>query len=163
MDMSAKKFCYECSALIVREATRCKVCGAGQPDLAGVDAGQDWLVTQLPAEDACAAPAALPEAIQAPRFAAGPRDRPAFVGTIGAPEEPVRSMPSPASRVTAGLLALLLGAVGAHHFYIGRWGFGLLYLLFAWTFIPALIGMVEACFIFGMSDEDFRRGYGLAH
>ena len=48
---------------------------------------------------------------------------------------------------TAGvLLALFLGALGAHHFYLGRNGTGLLYLCFCWTFIPGVIALFE-CFL----------------
>jgi TM2 domain-containing membrane protein YozV len=41
------------------------------------------------------------------------------------------------------LLCLLLGGIGAHHFYMGNIGTGVLYLLFFWTFIPAFIALVE--------------------
>lgn len=52
--------------------------------------------------------------------------------------------------VTVGvLLALLLGGFGAHHFYTGRTGLGILYLAFFWTFIPAIVALVEAFFMPG--------------
>ncbi|HEY9125689.1 MAG TPA: NINE protein [Acidobacteriaceae bacterium] len=47
------------------------------------------------------------------------------------------------------LLALLLGNFGAHHFYLGRTGLGILYLCFFWTGIPAIIGFVECFFMPG--------------
>ena len=47
------------------------------------------------------------------------------------------------------LLALLLGGFGAHHFYLGRTGLGILYLCFFWTGIPAIIGFVECFFMPG--------------
>ena len=37
------------------------------------------------------------------------------------------------------LLALLLGGLGVHHFYLGWWLAGLIYLLFCWTFIPMIL------------------------
>ena len=37
------------------------------------------------------------------------------------------------SRKTALLLAFLLGGLGAHKFYTGSWGFGLLYLLLSFS------------------------------
>jgi TM2 domain-containing membrane protein YozV len=45
---------------------------------------------------------------------------------------------------TAILLALLLGGLGAHKFYLGKSGSGILYLLFIWTFIPAILGLIDA-------------------
>jgi TM2 domain-containing membrane protein YozV len=44
------------------------------------------------------------------------------------------------------LLAFFLGSFGAHWFYLGRNGLGLLYLCFFWTGIPALVALVE-CFL----------------
>lgn len=41
------------------------------------------------------------------------------------------------------LLCFFLGGIGAHKFYSGRAGTGLMYLLFCWTFIPALLAFVE--------------------
>jgi len=64
------------------------------------------------------------------------------------------------SRAAAILLALFLGGVGAHKFYLGSAGMGLLYLLFFWTFIPAIIAFVEMIFYILMTDEDFHEKYG---
>lgn len=63
------------------------------------------------------------------------------------------------SRVTAIVLALLLGGIGAHKFYLGRPGWGIIYLLFFWTFIPAIIAFIEAILYLLTSDADFRRKY----
>lgn len=46
--------------------------------------------------------------------------------------------------MTAILLALLLGNIGAHKFYLGQTALGILYLLFAWTTIPWIIAFFEA-------------------
>ena len=45
---------------------------------------------------------------------------------------------------TAVLLAVFLGGLGVHHFYMGYTLMGVLYLLFCWTFIPAILGLIEA-------------------
>ena len=45
---------------------------------------------------------------------------------------------------TGVLLALLLGDFGAHHFYLGRTGLGILYACFFWTLVPGLVAVVEA-------------------
>jgi TM2 domain-containing membrane protein YozV len=63
------------------------------------------------------------------------------------------------SRGTAAVLALLLGGIGVHKFYLGRGGQGVLYLLFCWTFIPALIAFIEFILLLVMSDEAFNRAY----
>jgi TM2 domain-containing membrane protein YozV len=63
------------------------------------------------------------------------------------------------SKTTAGLLALLLGGIGAHKFYLDRPGQGILYLLFFWTFIPAFIAFIEAIVLFTMSDASFDATY----
>lgn len=48
---------------------------------------------------------------------------------------------------TALVLTLLLGGLGAHRFYLRQWGWGIAYLLFCWTFIPAIVAFVECFFI----------------
>lgn len=47
---------------------------------------------------------------------------------------------------TGVLLALFLGGVGAHHFYLGRTGLGILYAVFVWTLIPGIVALIE-CFL----------------
>lgn len=64
------------------------------------------------------------------------------------------------NRVTAGLLAILLGGLGIHKFYLGQSGQGVLYLLFCWTFIPALIGFIEGIMYLSMSEAEFQNKYG---
>ena len=44
------------------------------------------------------------------------------------------------------LLALFLGGLGIHKFYMGQTGAGILYLIFSWTGIPSIIGFIE-CFL----------------
>jgi len=63
------------------------------------------------------------------------------------------------SKVVAGILAIFLGGFGIHKFYLGRGGQGVLYLLFCWTFIPAIIALIEGIVYFAMSDEEFKRKY----
>lgn len=63
------------------------------------------------------------------------------------------------SRVAAVLFALLLGGLGVHKFYLGNVGLGIVYLLFCWTFIPAIIGFIEGLVILAMSDATFYEKY----
>ena len=64
-------------------------------------------------------------------------------------------------RVTAGLLALLLGGLGVHHFYLKNIGRGILYLLFFWTCIPAIAALIEGIIWLTMSDNEFTAKYGI--
>jgi TM2 domain-containing membrane protein YozV len=63
------------------------------------------------------------------------------------------------NRTSAAIFALLLGGVGAHKFYLGRAGQGLLYLVFFWTFIPAFVGFIEGIMFLTMSDAEFNAKY----
>lgn len=58
------------------------------------------------------------------------------------------------------ILALFLGGFGAHKFYLGRVAAGVLYLIFFWTFIPAIIAFIEMIIYITMSDEAFAAKYG---
>ena len=79
----------------------------------------------------------------------------------GAPQADVRAVRgAPKSKLVAVLLALLLGGIGAHKFYLGRVGWGILYLLFVWTFIPAVVALIEAIIYATMSEEAFAAKYG---
>ena len=59
------------------------------------------------------------------------------------------------SRITAGILAILLGGTGVHKFYLGKTGQGVLMLLFAWTGIPGLIGHIQGIIYLTQGDEEF--------
>ena len=47
------------------------------------------------------------------------------------------------------LLAVFLGSFGLHHFYLKQNGLGILYLIFFWTGITAILGVVECFFMPG--------------
>ena len=76
------------------------------------------------------------------------------------------------SKVTAGILALLLGGIGVHKFYLGFTGPGLVFLLvntvgwlITWTmlFLPnivlGVISFVEGIIYLTKSDEEFEQQY----
>ena len=48
------------------------------------------------------------------------------------------------NNTTAVLLALFLGGLGIHKFYLGETGMGILYLLFCWSGIPSIVAFFEA-------------------
>lgn len=68
--------------------------------------------------------------------------------------------PNGKSRLAAALFALFLGGIGVHKFYLGRVGWGVVYVLLCWTFIPAILGFIEAILLFVMSEADFNAKYG---
>ena len=60
------------------------------------------------------------------------------------------------SKVAAGVLAILFGGIGVHKFYLGKIGMGILYLLFCWTGIPSVIGLIEGIIYLCSDDENFQ-------
>ena len=89
------------------------------------------------AQAAQSAPAADPQVIPAP--------------------QPGDYVPGAKSRITAGILAILLGGIGVHKFYLNKVGLGILYLVFCWTAIPAIIGLVEGIIYLTQDDVTFGR------
>lgn len=63
------------------------------------------------------------------------------------------------NRNTAIILAVFLGGLGIHRFYVGRVLSGFIYLIFSWTFIPLIIGILEAISWSTMSNEQFFKRY----
>ncbi|HLU78252.1 MAG TPA: TM2 domain-containing protein [Burkholderiaceae bacterium] len=61
------------------------------------------------------------------------------------------------NRKVAIVLAICLGWLGAHHFYLGQIGRGVVYLLILWFFPPLVIvlSLIDAIRYFFMSDEQF--------
>lgn len=54
---------------------------------------------------------------------------------------------------TALILALFLGGLGAHRFYLRQWGWGAAYVLFCWTFVPVFVALVECFLIRGRTEK----------
>ena len=63
------------------------------------------------------------------------------------------------SKTTAIVLALLLGGLGAHKFYLGQTLQGILYLVFCWTFIPLIVSVIDIIMYLTMSDQAFQEKY----
>ncbi|MCC6347175.1 MAG: NINE protein [Nitrospirales bacterium] len=68
--------------------------------------------------------------------------------------------PNGKSKLAAALFALFLGGFGIHKFYLGKIGWGIVYLLFCWTFVPSIIGFIEGILLLVMSESDFNKKYG---
>lgn len=57
------------------------------------------------------------------------------------------------------IFAFFFGSFGIHKFYLGQIGWGIIYLLFCWSGIPGIVGIVESVLYLTMTDEDFARKY----
>ncbi|MDD3587186.1 MAG: TM2 domain-containing protein [Thermoguttaceae bacterium] len=72
---------------------------------------------------------------------------------------------TPKSRVTAACLAIFLGHIGIHKFYMGSWGWGIVYValvlctFFIGWFATSIVGLAEGIQYFCMTDEDFAAKY----
>lgn len=61
-------------------------------------------------------------------------------------------------RKIAIVLAIFLGWLGAHRFYLGQIGWGIVYLIIFWLFVPlvVVISLIDAIRYFFMTEEEFR-------
>ena len=127
--------CPQCGAPIDPGATECKFCGE---KLATQQAAQQFNNQQQPQNGY--AQQSQPQTVYA---------QPVYVTGIN-PAWPVKS------KIAAGILAILLGGLGIHKFYLGKVGMGILYLLFCWTWIPTIAGIVEGIIYLCSNDENFQ-------
>ncbi|MEL5565896.1 TM2 domain-containing protein [Serratia ureilytica] len=62
-------------------------------------------------------------------------------------------------KVIAAIIAFFLGGFGIHKFYLRQTGWGILYILFCWTLIPAIVGFFEGIYYLLMSETKFNQKY----
>ena len=131
-------YCYSCGEEMDPDADVCVECGVEQPTAGGAAGG----------------------GTVGKKFCSNCGDQIDEAAEI-CPECGVRqaSASSDVERVPAAVLALLLGALGAHKFYMGETKMGLLYLCFSWTLIPGLIALVEGIIYLTKSDAEFQAQY----
>ena len=65
------------------------------------------------------------------------------------------------NKTTAAILAFLIGGLGAHKFYHGSFGWGILYIVFCPTFIPAIVSLIEAIMYLAMPQGEYDSRYNL--
>lgn len=63
------------------------------------------------------------------------------------------------NRWVAILLAILLGGIGIHKFYLRRYISGVLYLVFCWTFIPLFLSFLDALVYLIIPSKEWRQRY----
>jgi RNA polymerase subunit RPABC4/transcription elongation factor Spt4 len=69
--------------------------------------------------------------------------------------QPTGGSSTDSEQVAAGILAILLGGLGAHKFYQGNTRNGVLYLCFFWTAIPAVLGLVEGILMLLADEQEY--------
>ena len=110
------------------------------------------------------APPATPVAQQPPTVAVPVAQQPPPVQPY--PTPPTYQQPAASGgkvRMTAALLALLLGGFGIHKFYLGESGAGIVRLILTiiiitWP-VSAVLALIDAIKLFQMTDADFERQY----
>lgn len=60
------------------------------------------------------------------------------------------------SKIAAGILAIFIGGLGIHKFYLGKIGIGILYIIFCWTGIPTIVSIIEGIIYLCTDDETFQ-------
>jgi TM2 domain-containing membrane protein YozV len=63
------------------------------------------------------------------------------------------------NKLVAALLALFVGGLGIHRFYLGQTWLGIAYLAFFWTMIPAMVALIDAIVWLVWSEEKFNTKY----
>lgn len=68
--------------------------------------------------------------------------------------------PSGKSRGVCAILAILLGDLGIHYFYMGKPLPGIVFLLTCWSTIPWIISIIQGVMMLcSMTQEEFERKY----
>jgi type II secretory pathway pseudopilin PulG/TM2 domain-containing membrane protein YozV len=63
------------------------------------------------------------------------------------------------SKISLLLITFFLGGIGGHKYYQRKYALGVLYLLFCWTGIPAIIAFIEFIVYCFKSEEDLQQNY----
>jgi TM2 domain-containing membrane protein YozV/RNA polymerase subunit RPABC4/transcription elongation factor Spt4 len=144
---SDQKHCFSCGRVIHATSISCPSCGASQAAANGAASGSQ--VGHLaPANTIFCYGCGSQIHAAAP---ACPK--------CGAPHRAAMADRPGKEKTTAIVLAFLLGGIGAHKFYLGQIGLGILYLIFSWTFIPSVVAMIEGFIYLAKSEEEFAATY----
>lgn len=63
------------------------------------------------------------------------------------------------NKTVAAVLAIFVGGLGIHKFYLGQTFQGVIYLLFCWTCIPAIVALIEGILFLMSSESAFNQKY----
>ena len=165
-------FCTNCGSSVSEQAVACMSCGA-RP------VGHRKFCRH------CAATLS-PEQVICTKCGAGISSGGMFQNVTSKVRSIGGGTPGAKSKVAAGLLAILLGGLGVHKFYMGSWGWGSLYLANLFLFLPiasvlavitvgllsplvmlsgiiasvqGIVSLIEGIIYLTMSDENFAAKY----
>jgi TM2 domain-containing membrane protein YozV len=62
-------------------------------------------------------------------------------------------------KTIASILAIFLGGIGVHRFYLNQPGLGFLYLLLSWTFIPVIMAFIDFIVFLSLDQKSFDYKY----
>ena len=57
-------------------------------------------------------------------------------------------------KTLGGVLAIFTGTIGLHKFYMGQWKQGLVYLLFFWSGVPTVLGIIDGARLLTQAAEE---------
>ena len=60
------------------------------------------------------------------------------------------------NKMVAGILGILFGSLRIHKFYMGNIMPGVVYILFCWTGIPSILGLIEGIIYLMDTEEQFQ-------
>ena len=88
--------------------------------------------------------------------------QPQVVVQVQVPQQPAQTQKvHNRTKGVAAILALLLGGFGVNFFYLGQIGVGIACIIFSFTGIPSLIGVICAIYYICMSNEEFDQKYNM--
>jgi len=62
-------------------------------------------------------------------------------------------------KMVAGILGILLGGLGIHHFYLGNTTMGIIYIVLACVGVSPILGLVDGIIYLTKPDDQFQRNY----
>lgn len=153
--------CRKCGSGVPSDAKNCPNCGASNPSYAPAAPAGTAPVTPTETPSA-AAPEQTKSSSYNSKFCSGCGNT-IHVSASTCPQCGKAQAGAGATggrdKSIAAVIAIFLGTIGAHHFYLGNNLLGILYLFFCWTGIPTLLGFIEGLIYLVSSDENFNKRY----